>query len=102
MLGHVNRCCCRGLNRWSIVILSRDWSDVLPAGGHVVFPGHSQGVEEYLYVHRGDLTVVANGQRHLVREGSTLFYPAHVVHEFHDQSEDAAEFFILVDDTRTR
>jgi len=96
-----------GLERRSLSPVFQDRSvdlvlNVLPAGGHVVFPGHSQGVEEYLYVHRGSLAVVTNGQRHRVGEGSTLFYPAHVVHEFHNDSDETAEFFILVDDTRTR
>ena len=96
-----------GLERRSLSPVFPDRSvdlvlNVLPAGGHVVFPGHSQGVEEYLYVHRGNLTVITNDQRHLVSQGSTLFYPAHVVHEFHNHSEEVAEFFILVDNTRTR
>jgi transcriptional regulator with XRE-family HTH domain len=96
-----------GLERRSLSPLFSDRSvdfvlNVLPAGRHVVFPGHNQGVEEYLFVHRGNLVVVTNGQRHLVNEGSTLFYPAHVVHEFHNESEQAVEFFIVIDDTRTR
>ena len=64
--------------------------------------GHNYGVEEYLFVRRGNLTVVADGRRYLVDQGDTLFYPAHRVHEFHNETEEAAEFFIIVDDTRTR
>jgi transcriptional regulator with XRE-family HTH domain len=96
-----------GLERCSLSPLFPDRSvdfvmNTLPAGGHVVFPGHNYGVEEYLFVRRGNLTVVADGRRYLVDQGDTLFYPAHRVHEFHNETEEAAEFFIIVDDTRTR
>jgi mannose-6-phosphate isomerase-like protein (cupin superfamily) len=76
--------------------------NTLPPGGHVTFPGHHHGVEEYLFVRRGQLTVVTGGQRHVVAEGSTLFYPGHTVHKFHNETEEMTEFFIVVDDTRTR
>jgi transcriptional regulator with XRE-family HTH domain len=73
--------------------------NTLPAGGHVVFPGHRYGVEEYLFVRRGTVAVVANGARYTVSQGDTLFYPAHEDHEFHNETPDIAEFFIIVDDT---
>jgi quercetin dioxygenase-like cupin family protein len=96
-----------GLERRSLSPVFPDRSvdfvlNILPAGGHVVFPGHHQGVEEYLFVNRGELIVVANGYRHLVTQGSTLFYPGHTVHEFHNEADHTAEFFIVVDDTRAR
>jgi transcriptional regulator with XRE-family HTH domain len=96
-----------GLERRSLSPLFADRSvdlvlNTLPAGGHVVFPGHHLGVEEYLFVRRGNLIVVTDGQRHLVSQGSTLFYPGHTVHEFHNETDELAEFFIVVDDRRTR
>jgi transcriptional regulator with XRE-family HTH domain len=96
-----------GLERRSLSPVFPDRSvdfvlNTLPAGGHVVFPGHHQGVEEYLFVSGGELIVVTNGNRHLVTQGSTLFYPGHTVHEFHNETDHTAEFFIVVDDTRAR
>jgi transcriptional regulator with XRE-family HTH domain len=96
-----------GLERRSLSPLFPDRSvdfvlNLLPAGGHVVFPGHHQGVEEYLFVRQGRLIVVTDGQRHLVTQGSTLFYPGHTEHEFHNETDEVVEFFIIVDDTRTR
>jgi transcriptional regulator with XRE-family HTH domain len=96
-----------GLERRSLSPLFPDRSvdfvlNTLPARSHVVFPGHHQGVEEYLFVRRGKLIVVTEDQRHLVTQGSTLFYPGHTVHEFHNETDEMAEFFIVVDDTRTR
>jgi transcriptional regulator with XRE-family HTH domain len=96
-----------GLERRSLSPVFPDRSvdfvlNILPSGKHVVFPGHHYGVEEYLFVRSGTLTVVADGQRHVVRQGDTIFYPAHDVHEFHNDTDENAEFYIIVDDTRTR
>ncbi|MBE7201315.1 MAG: helix-turn-helix transcriptional regulator [Parafilimonas terrae] len=96
-----------GLERRSLSPLFADRSvdlafNTLPAGAHVVFPAHQTGVEEYLFVSRGALVVVVDGERHRVGRGSTLFYPAHVTHEFHNEATEAAEFYIVVDSTRTR
>ncbi len=96
-----------GLERRSLSPLFPDRSvdfvlNTLPAGGQVIFPGHHQGVEEYLFVHQGELVVVTDGHRHLVTRDSTLFYPGHTVHEFRNETNQTAEFFIVVDDTRTR
>jgi quercetin dioxygenase-like cupin family protein len=44
---------------------------------------------------------MTDDQRHEVNEGCTLFYPAHMVHEFHNETTEMVEFFIVVDDTRT-
>jgi transcriptional regulator with XRE-family HTH domain len=96
-----------GLERSSLSPVFPDRSvdfvlNILPARAHVVFPGHHPGVEEYLYVRRGTLIVMAGGQRYQVNQGDTLFYPAHDVHEFRNETGKPAEFFIIVDDTRTR
>lgn len=96
-----------GLERRSLLPLFPDRSvdfvlNTLPAGGRVVFPGHHQGVEEYLFVNRGELIVVTDGHRYWVTRGSTLFYPGHTEHEFRNDTNQTTEFFIVVDDTRTR
>jgi transcriptional regulator with XRE-family HTH domain len=69
----------------------------LPAGNSVVFAPHQRGVEEYLFVSRGEVVVVVDGERFLVSQGSSLFYHAHVVHEFRNESREAAEFFVVID-----
>jgi quercetin dioxygenase-like cupin family protein len=54
-------------------------------------------LEEYLYVSRGALVVVLAGQRYELERGSSLFYGAEIVHEFHNETDFVAEFFIVVD-----
>jgi transcriptional regulator with XRE-family HTH domain len=96
-----------GLERRSLSPLFPDRSvdfvhNRLPAGRRVVFPGHHQGVEEYLFVSCGELIVVTGGRRYAVTQGSTLFYPGNIEHEFRNDTNQETEFFIVVDDTRTR
>jgi transcriptional regulator with XRE-family HTH domain len=96
-----------GLERRSLSPFFSDRSvdfalNTLPAHGYVSFPGHDRGVEEYLYVQRGSLVVVVGEESYAVACGSSLFYHAHVVHEFHNQTDDVVEFFIMVDRTGAR
>jgi len=96
-----------GLERRSLSPLFPDRSvdfalNTLPAGSRAVFPAHHQGVEEYLFVSRGELVVVVDGERHRVGQGSTLFYPGHAAHEFRNETDEAVEFYIVVDDTGAR
>jgi transcriptional regulator with XRE-family HTH domain len=96
-----------GLERRSLSPLFPDRSvdfvhNILPAGGRVVFPGHHQGVEEYLFVSCGELIVVTDGHHYPVTQGSTLFYPGNTEHEFRNDTDQDTEFFIVVDDTGAR
>jgi transcriptional regulator with XRE-family HTH domain len=69
----------------------------LPAGEAAVFAPHQRGVEEYLFVSRGEIVVVVAGERFVVGQGSSLFYHGHVVHEYRNESRDTAEFFVVID-----
>lgn len=96
-----------GLERRSLSPMFADRSvdvalNTLPAGGHVMFPPHHAGVEEYLFVSRGELVVAVDGERHLVGEGSALFYPGNAVHEYRNETPEAVTFYIVIDDTGAR
>lgn len=69
----------------------------LPAGEAAVFAPHKRGVEEYLFVSRGEVVVVVAGERFVVGQGSSLFYHGHVVHEYRNESSETAEFFVVID-----
>ncbi len=71
----------------------------LPPGQSAVFPPHHRGVEEYLFVSRGSLVVVVEGERFVVGQGSSLFYHGHVIHEYRNETGQPAEFFVVVDGT---
>jgi transcriptional regulator with XRE-family HTH domain len=96
-----------GLERRSLSPLFSDRTvdfafNTLPARVGVSFPPHPLGVEEYLYVSEGELTVIVGAEQFEVRKGSSLFYHAHVVHEFHNKGDAEAQFFIVVDSTASR
>lgn len=69
----------------------------LPAGASAAFPPHRRGVDEYLYVVSGTLTVVVDGARFLVESGSSLYYHGYVAHEFRNESDAPALFFVVID-----
>jgi transcriptional regulator with XRE-family HTH domain len=71
-------------------------------GGHVSFPPHHRGVEEYLHVTRGALVVVVNGERFEVPCGATLFYEGDQTHEFRNEGDGLAEFIVAVDGSGAR
>ena len=73
--------------------------NTLPPGKEVSFPGHLDGVEEYLYVAKGELRVIVGGSAFCVKSGSLLFYQANAVHEFHNDTKETVEFFIVIDST---
>lgn len=75
--------------------------NLLPPGESVEFPPHHAGVEEFLVVHEGTLTVLLDGERFDVESGDTLFYPSNCVHEFRNEGERSAVFYIVIND-RTR
>ena len=96
-----------GLERRSLSPLFPDRNvdfalNVLPPRSHVSFPAHHGGVEEYLYVSRGALVVIVGHVRYALDRGTSLFYNADVVHEFHNDTDLVAEFFIVVDSSATR
>jgi len=76
--------------------------NTLPAGASALFPPHHLGVEEYLFVSRGELVVVVDGERFTVGQGSSLFYHGHIVHEYRNETGDEVEFYIVVDGTGAR
>ncbi|MEP9367176.1 XRE family transcriptional regulator [Xanthobacter sp. VNH20] len=96
-----------GLERRSLSPLFPDRSvdfalNTLPPGRSVSFPPHQNGVEEYLYVAKGTLKVVVGAENFTVKQGSTLFYNANSVHEFHNETRATVEFFIVIDSTIAR
>ncbi|MDR3514449.1 MAG: XRE family transcriptional regulator [Azospirillaceae bacterium] len=76
--------------------------NTLPARAVAAFPPHHRGIEEYLFVSSGQLVVVVNGERFIVGQGSSLFYHGHYTHEFHNETDDPVEFYIVVDGTGAR
>ena len=75
---------------------------VLPAGRAAIFPAHHTGVEEYLVVHEGVLTVLIDDVPFTVAAGDTLFFPSDRVHEFRNETDRTVTFYIVVDDRSKR
>lgn len=76
--------------------------NVLPAGRSASFPAHHAGMEEYLVVQDGTLTVIVDGEAFTVAAGDTLFYPSNRTHEFRNEASEPVSFFIVIDDRSKR
>ena len=76
--------------------------NMLPAGQSASFPAHHAGVEEYLVVQDGTLTVLIDGARLTVASGDTLFFASDCVHEFRNETDRPLSFFIVIDDRSRR
>lgn len=94
-----------GLERRSLSPLFRgrlvDFAlNTLPGKASVVFPGHDAHVEECLYVAKGRLRVVVAGNAYRLNTGDSILYAASEQHEFHNEGDETAEFFIVIDNSR--
>lgn len=76
--------------------------NVLPPGRSASFPAHHAGMEEYLVVQDGTLTVIVGGTAFTVAAGDTLFYPSNCTHEFRNEASEPVSFFIVIDDRSKR
>lgn len=76
--------------------------NALPAGRSASFPAHHAGMEEYLVVHEGTLTVIVDDTPFVVAAGDTLFYPSNCAHEFRNETNRPVTFFIVIDDRSKR
>lgn len=75
----------------------------LPAGARTgPFPSHRSGVEEHLFVSKGQLRVILDGEEHVLNEGDFLFYQGDKSHSFENASSADCEYFIVIDSTRLR
>lgn len=74
--------------------------NALPAGESTgPFPSHRDGVEEHLYVIRGRLIVTLGRKRFRLEAGDALFFPASVIHRFHNPGEIPTDYLIVIDNT---
>lgn len=76
--------------------------NLLPAGRSASFPAHHAGMEEYLVVQEGTLTVVVDGATFTVAAGDTLFYPSDRAHAFRNETSRPVTFLIVIDDRSRR
>jgi transcriptional regulator with XRE-family HTH domain len=96
-----------GFERRSLSPLFSDGSvdiayNLLPAQRSAIFPAHHSGMEEYLTVQEGTLTVVLEETTYAVSAGDTLFYPSNCRHEFRNETDRPVIFLIVINDRSKR
>jgi mannose-6-phosphate isomerase-like protein (cupin superfamily) len=55
-------------------------------------------VDEVYFVIQGKGMILINGENYSIKEGTSIFVPAHAEHKFHSNSEDLVVFYALGSD----
>lgn len=69
-----------------------------------IFPAHKQGVQEYIYVAKGQLIVelgIDYFQDELL-EGDSLFFEADIEHRFINGTSSECQYFLVIDSTQSK
>ncbi|EKU46779.1 helix-turn-helix domain-containing protein [Staphylococcus massiliensis] len=66
-----------------------------------LFPAHTFGVKEYIYILTGEITVELSEnndvQRYYLSKGDSFYFEAHVSHQFINNNEDLCEYILVID-----
>lgn len=66
------------------------------------FPPHRKGVEEYIAVTAGTLTARLGQQEIQLKAGDSLFFQAHVTHQFCNDGDTECCYFLVIDSYKTK
>ncbi|MEU8529999.1 MULTISPECIES: helix-turn-helix domain-containing protein [Streptomyces] len=75
------------LELWTWTLMSGDGSPSDP---------HPEGTTELLHVTRGELTLVVDGEPHVVPAGTSAVFEAHVPHEYRNDGSEPVELTLAV------
>jgi transcriptional regulator with XRE-family HTH domain/mannose-6-phosphate isomerase-like protein (cupin superfamily) len=81
-----------------------DWVlNTLPPGGTTgEFVGHRRGVEEYIYVLKGQLLARVGDRSVSMQQGDALYFEADAGHAFTNVGNDVCEYFLVIDGSKLR
>jgi transcriptional regulator with XRE-family HTH domain/mannose-6-phosphate isomerase-like protein (cupin superfamily) len=81
-----------------------DWVlNTLPPGGTTgEFVGHRRGVEEYIYVLKGQLVARIGDSSMALQQGDSLYFEADAGHAFTNAGSDVCEYFLVIDGSKLR
>ncbi|HEC2153041.1 TPA: helix-turn-helix transcriptional regulator [Staphylococcus delphini] len=79
--------------------------NTLPANSKTgVFPAHSIGVREYIYILKGKITIELteeyDSQKYELSEGDSFYYEAHKSHQFINEEDKASEYILIIDSSK--
>ena len=60
------------------------------------FPPHRRGVEEYVVVEKGRLSIAIGGEKHLLEEGDALYFEADVSHRFDNAGDGECSYYLVI------
>jgi quercetin dioxygenase-like cupin family protein len=60
------------------------------------FPAHRRGVEEHVFVEKGELRATLGGKEYLLSEGDALYFEADVPHRFDNAGGGECSYFLVI------
>ncbi|MGV3043177.1 cupin domain-containing protein [Staphylococcus rostri] len=70
-----------------------------------VFPAHSTGVKEYIYILKGHVTIELtenrNQQRYHLQAGDSFYFEAHKDHQFINDADELCEYMLVIDSNKS-
>lgn len=81
--------------------------NTLPANSNTgVFPAHSIGVREYIYILKGKITVELSeemeSQTYVLSEGDSFYFEAHKNHQFINNENQKCEYILVIDSNKSK
>ena len=72
------------------------YSVTLNPGCTYTSPAHRNGVEEYVYVQRGEMNILVEGTEHVLISGDAFRFSADYEHTYGNRSTKECELFLIV------
>lgn len=72
------------------------YSVKLEPGCEYESPAHIKGVEEYLLVHNGEMSVIVEDTPHTLKAGEAFRFSADYHHKYVNQTTEACELYVIV------
>ena len=70
---------------------------IIPPGQTGSFPPHRLGVVEHITIMRGQIKCSLDDWEEILIEGDSIFFPAHIAHDFYNPGSEPCHFFLLID-----
>lgn len=66
------------------------------SGGRLVSKSHNKGVEEYIFVYEGEISITIDNEIISLKEGDSARYRADLPHEYYNSGDDLCKAYMII------